>query len=210
MIEIDRYLYPFDNPVVRRNLGYGPDITQFAGMIKDYRVAVDGGAMVGRVANRLGVLFDLVYAIELSAENYACLLKNRDSNVIAIHGCLGDKQESVGYLPDKHPASPVYCVAKDGNVKGVTIDGLNLSGCGLIKLDLQGYDLFALRGATETVRKFRPLIYLEADDGCLKRYGVSKEDIAAWMKEHSYKLVGEGGDDQLWAYYSPPSPSPSG
>lgn len=199
MIEIDKYLYPFDNPVVRRNLGYGPDVSTFSGLIRNYSVAVDGGAMVGRVSNRLATMFDLVIAIELSQENYACLLKNRASNVIAVRACLGETMDAVGYVPDDHPATPVYCVNKEGNsTKGITIDSMNLYACGFIKLDLQGYDLFALKGAKTTLTKFKPAVYLEADPRCLSRYGVKREDIAEYLTPLGYRLAGEGGSDQLW------------
>lgn len=199
MIEIDKYLYPFDNPVVRRNLGYGPDLTQFSGLIKNFSVAVDGGAMVGRVSNRMATMFDLVFAIEMSRENYGCLLKNRASNVIAINACLGEKMESVDYIPDDHPATPVYCVSKTGGkTPGITIDSMKLYACGFIKLDLQGYDYFALKGAEQTLKKFKPAVYLEADVRCLARYGVKREDIADYLKPLGYQLAGEGGSDQLW------------
>lgn len=199
MIEIDKYLYPFDNPVVRRNLGYGPDLSCFQGLVKRHTVAVDGGAMVGRVANRLATRFDLVYAIEMSKENYECLLKNRASNVIAIRGCLGEKVESVDYIPDDHPATPIYCVSKTGGATpGITIDSLNLHDCGFIKLDLQGYDLFALKGAERTLRKFKPVVFHEADPRCLARYGVKREDVDTYMKSLGYRLAGQSESDQLW------------
>ena len=44
-----------------------------------------------------------------------------------------------------------------------TIDSLNLGSCSLIKADVEGMELDVLRGAQETIAKFRPILYAEND-----------------------------------------------
>jgi FkbM family methyltransferase len=44
-----------------------------------------------------------------------------------------------------------------------TIDSLGLSQCGLIKIDVEGFEPRVIRGAVETIRRCRPILYVEND-----------------------------------------------
>jgi len=44
-----------------------------------------------------------------------------------------------------------------------TIDGLNLTNCNFIKIDVEGMELEVLSGACSTLRRFKPFLYLEND-----------------------------------------------
>ena len=45
----------------------------------------------------------------------------------------------------------------------VTIDSLRLQDCQFIKLDVEGMETDALHGAVATIRRFRPILYVEND-----------------------------------------------
>ena len=61
----------------------------------------------------------------------------------------------------------------------VTIDSLELSACDFIKLDIEGMERDALLGATRTIERFKPVLYVENDRqdrsealvGCLDALG---------------------------------------
>ena len=54
---------------------------------------------------------------------------------------------------------------KPGAEVGVfAIDALELDGVRLIKIDVEGMELDALRGAGETIRRHRPVLYVENND----------------------------------------------
>lgn len=44
-----------------------------------------------------------------------------------------------------------------------TIDDLDLPACGLIKIDVEGFELQVIRGAARTITKYRPVLYVEND-----------------------------------------------
>lgn len=46
-------------------------------------------------------------------------------------------------------------------VEMITLDSLKLPACHLIKIDVEGMEIDVLRGATETIKAHRPLIYME-------------------------------------------------
>jgi FkbM family methyltransferase len=52
---------------------------------------------------------------------------------------------------------------KGERVQVVTIDGLRLNACRLIKIDVEGMELDVLQGADDTIKRLRPRLYMEND-----------------------------------------------
>ena len=45
----------------------------------------------------------------------------------------------------------------------ITIDSLDIPACNFIKVDVEGYEHAVLKGAENTIKKFRPILYVEVD-----------------------------------------------
>jgi FkbM family methyltransferase len=71
-----------------------------------------------------------------------------------------------------------------------TIDRLvadeKLSSVDLIKIDIDGYDLRALRGATKTIEKFKPLIFVELCEWALRENGNSVSEVVTHLSSLGY------------------------
>ena len=57
---------------------------------------------------------------------------------------------------------------REGKTEGepvprVTVDGLDLGRCHFMKVDVEGMEVSAIEGAAETIRRHRPLLYVEND-----------------------------------------------
>jgi FkbM family methyltransferase len=52
---------------------------------------------------------------------------------------------------------------KGEEVPVVTLDSLNLPRCEFLKIDVEGMELNVLRGAEQTIRRLRPILYVEND-----------------------------------------------
>lgn len=192
MLEIDGTFYPFDNKIVRRNLGNPKkDYPAVKKHIRNWRVAIDGGAYVGLWSKAMGEDFKTVYAFELSPQNYECLAWNAPE-AIAFNAALGDIEGKCSLEPDAHEDSPVFRVVEGTDIRQTTIDGLNLKVCDFIKLDLQGYDHFALLGARETLKRCRPVVMFEHEGKCFSRYGVQPEDPDLFLESLGYRRAVAG------------------
>ncbi|USQ96747.1 FkbM family methyltransferase [Caulobacter sp. RL271] len=68
--------------------------------------------------------------------------------------------------PDRERAQTLtYLDDDDGEeVEMITLDSLKLPACHLIKIDVEGMEIDVLRGATETIKTHRPLIYMECQN----------------------------------------------
>lgn len=74
-----------------------------------------------------------------------------------------------------------------------TIDRLVAEGrlpedCGLIKIDTDGYDLFALMGARELLARARPIVYGEFMAHCLRWHGQSIHDVEVYLRPLRYNV----------------------
>jgi FkbM family methyltransferase len=88
-----------------------------------------------------------------------------------------------------HPAD--HRIAAEGiEVPAVTVDGLleahGWPAVSLIKIDVQGAEARVLAGAAETLRRFRPALFLEVDDATLKPMGTSAGEVLSRLHAWGY------------------------
>ncbi len=63
-----------------------------------------------------------------------------------------------------------------------TIDSLGLDQCGLIKIDVEGFEPRVLRGAADTIRRCRPALYVENDRAA------QQQEVIDLIAAHDYRL----------------------
>lgn len=72
--------------------------------------------------------------------------------------------------------------------KLLTVHYPDLTRVDFIKLDVQSYELFVLKGAVGTVRKFRPKLFLEIAPFGMYRKGYDYTDIYALLRSWGYRF----------------------
>ena len=99
--------------------------------------------------------------------------------------------------------SPVSSDTDRETIETTTIDVLagTHGAPQFIWMDIEGFELRALRGGTEVLRSARPFIYTEVDRGHLERAGDSLEAFESFVDERGYRAV----DPTSWQL--PPFPS---
>jgi FkbM family methyltransferase len=50
-------------------------------------------------------------------------------------------------------------------VEQITVDSLALAACHFMKADVEGMEFAVVKGATDTIKRFRPILYLECNKG---------------------------------------------
>lgn len=164
--------------------------------------AVQAGGNLGLFPKRLAEEFTAVFTFEPDPRMYRRLrINSPEANIHPIKAALGDNREPVGLACRRRDGSlrPVHegltHISGPGTIKQMLIDDLNLLACDLIYLDIEGYELPALRGAARTIAEHRPVIALEVN-GNAAYYGVTKPEIADWLGERGYvKIARRHGDD---------------
>lgn len=67
----------------------------------------------------------------------------------------------------------------------------------LIKIDVEGFDLKVLRGGAETLKRFRPLLFVELSDSNLREQGDSPAELVGWLESHGFRACKAVGGDPV-------------
>jgi FkbM family methyltransferase len=140
-----------------------------AGLLPQGGVFVDVGAHIGRWALRLARKASRVIAVEPNPDTVsvlrAHLALNDVKNVTVVEMAAWDSQTRLNLEDPKATSGSTRVVEGDGAVQAAPLDDI-LAGLGnvtpdLIKLDVEGADLHALRGMAETLERARPTLFVE-------------------------------------------------
>lgn len=139
------------------------------GFCKQRRTAIDGGAHIGSWSVHLASMFDHVKAFEPVPDNAGCFALNLSSkkNVMLYRAALGSQNRRIhvsnkgGKSVSWAPVAESDASETDLSVPCLTLDSLMLRNVDLIKLDVEGYELEALKGASTTIMTCRPVIVIE-------------------------------------------------
>ena len=150
-------------------------------------IMVQAGGNCGQYVRQFSQQFDTVYTFEPDPLNFLCLTLNCGNNVIKTQACLGNDKNFVN-INRKSDAGAIH-VDGPGNVPTVRVDDMDLPGCDLIQLDIEGYEYFALQGAVNTIERYHPVIMVECYEPWAQRYSVDKGMMDSFFKELKYKKV---------------------
>lgn len=195
----DQWVWPEKDVKLLQVFDSVSDIDLVLDVLENKRVCVQAGGAVGVWPLRLSKEFDWVYTFEPHPHNYRCLALNaldEGENIIASNMALGEKfglisLSLMSHETDNHGAFQV-CI-ENGLIEQVipmtVIDSLCLPVCDLIYLDIEGLELYALKGAEATIKNCRPVIAVE-DKGLSAAYGIDKGDIEKWLvSKFNYKVI---------------------
>jgi len=156
--------------------------------VKDKKVCIQAGGNMGVYTKMYAAKFQHVYTFEPEPLNFFCLNQNvTETNVYKYQSCIGKERKLVN-LKIKEANRGKNHVNKTGHIPTLQIDDLGLDVCSLIHLDIEGFELFALQGALQTIRKCKPVIVVEYFEQNAARYDWTLEQLESFLKQHGYKL----------------------
>lgn len=187
---------------LNKRLNVPEDITKFC---ENKNVVIQAGGNAGLYVNTYSKLFETVYTFEPDPVNFYCLVNNTSDNVIKIQGCLGNNHNLVDISnkeqnPKKKPNTGGYRVIGNGLVPTFRLDDINFTCVDLIHLDIEGFEKFAILGALNTIKKFKPIIALEINGLSYEYYKVTDLEIKETLQSLGYQEVGLVDNDVIFKY----------
>lgn len=171
------------------------------------RVAVQAGGNLGVFPARLAQTFHSVYTFEPDALLFPLLVKNAPAeNIIRFQAALGCERGhliSTKRTTDTRTHAGVTHVSGRGRIPTMVLDDLGLPFCDLIYLDIEGYELFALKGAVETIGRCKPVVVAEINSAA-HRYGLDGSAIHALLGGMGYRHVATSRSDEIFTHGDAP------
>lgn len=182
------------------------DLDKAAGYCRERKMAIQAGGAFGVWPLRLRALgFEKVLTFEPDPDNFKCLVANThdDPSISCWNMALGE-HSALAHMerePDKRANAGAGFIALDvnGSIRVEAIDGMKINRLDLLCLDVEGFELFALRGAYDAIMHFRPVIMAEAKVlPQMASYGVGKNDALDYLRDVcGYRQVDRRGRDSI-------------
>ena len=162
---------------------------------------IDVGAHIGYftvLASQIVGPNGKVLSFEPFPENFKYLqgnIKLNDlKNVFAYHLGLWDSSTKKGILE----TAPNMARTIEGNdIEMITFDSLDVKP-NIIKLDIEGSELFALRGMAQTLTKYKPILLLKFNPVAIVVAGGTITDF--WRQLNGYKIYKIPGKEALKSF----------
>jgi FkbM family methyltransferase len=184
------------------------DLAMLLSLLDPGDVVVDAGAHVGSftvpLAHRVGPSGRVV-AIEPAAITAELLYQNLDLNDVA--GTVDVVERVVSDDPARHRlvthetntgawhfvADETSHDAQAATLDEIVADALAGRRVRLIKIDVEGMELSALRSADATIAAHRPILYCEISTEQLARHGATVPDVERFLADRRYALFRNAG-----------------
>lgn len=189
------------------------EIELFRKALNSSNIAIEAGANIGSLTIPMARFAQHVIAFEPQPENFFLLAsnarRNELDNIWARHTAVGSARgiTTMPYFAEIGPVGnfggietgqgtyPVVVERIDDVVRDLCVPHVEF-----IKADVEGKEFEVFTGATETILKFRPILYFEND-----RKDKSA-DLLALVKSFKYRMyehvtrLDEGADHNIWEH----------
>lgn len=157
---------------------------------QETNVVVQAGGACGMYPRLLANFFQVVYTFEPHVGNFSFLCKNADlQNIFKYNAALGDTHEMIA-MHGHETNQGMHKVEHIDNatVPTLRIDDFKYPVLDLIMLDIESYEINALRGATISIEKFKPLIIVEN----------ATKEIFDFLNQMDYNQVDQNASDSYF------------
>lgn len=189
-------------------------------LVKKDDIVFDVGTNIGETLLNISKLAGdkgYVYGFEPDDKNYSNVQKNISINSFAnIHvfkQAVSDKKETVKlYCVEPHNRG-MNRILQSGEttndrfitLAATTIDDIvrenNIQRLNLIKIDIEGYEMHALRGAVETLKRFKPTLFIEVGYNRLIENKTSPKELIAFLEDLGYAAFHSETEERVTGNY---------
>lgn len=165
--------------------------------------AVDVGAYVGDTAVVLRERGWRVLAIEARRDAFECLQRNCP-DVLCICEAAGDGRtfwrEDDG--PETAGGARFLRPQPAGERRTLALDEVGIPNCGLLKIDVEGFEPLVIAGALRLLQRFKPVVLTEVNPLALSRIGLAPGDVLDPLRSAGYHcrrvVAGTSGEPEDW------------
>lgn len=195
----------FENDFISRQILQGkpwePHFREVISLIKPGDHVLDGGANFGynavMMASRLGPTGKIL-AFEpqrlIHQQLNANFLLNNIHNAHTFKCALSNRSGLTVQMNPVNFDAPSLNIGDTSVGRGgestttVKIDDLKLEKFDFFKLDIQGYEVFALEGAIQSLKNFKPFVFVEIEPHQLARHNCKPHQVVDILKNIGYKM----------------------
>lgn len=161
-------------------------------------LAIDVGGHCGLWSMNLVKMFDTTLAFEPVKEHRDCFEKNVVGNCQLFPYALGEKEGTCKIHTTAGQSGDSW-IDGEGDIPVKTLDSFGIVHADFIKLDCEGYELFALRGGEELIKRCKPVIIVEQKPGRGKKFGLKDTAAVDYLIGLGYELKKEISGDYILA-----------
>ena len=161
---------------------------------KRFNHILDIGAWVGTWSMAMNKHCGRVVAFEPDPLHYECLVKNVTEDVETHQLAVGQENKMISLSNDDFTQSKR--VVGEGTIPMVTVDSLGMDDVDLIKIDVEGYEMEVLKGATETLKNIQYLM-IELNNNT-KKYGSSNAEIERYLLKIGFRELMSHWPDKVY------------
>jgi FkbM family methyltransferase len=164
---------------------------------KDFKLVVQAGGNCGVWPSILSKKFGVVYTFEPDAENFRYLVKNcPEHNIVKFQAALGRLHGMSGMKGSRKNCGE-YWMEGQGMVPVLKIDDFIFPSLDLMCLDIEGFEVHALNGAIEHIKRYKPVILAE-NKGKSWKYGFEEDDIDRFLEPFGYEMIEQIHSDKIY------------
>lgn len=178
--------------------------------VRQRRAAVDIGAHAGLWSWQMAHDFGHVVAFEPMDAHAECYLGNMEglSNWTLHRTALGPEEGEVWLRTRTANSSGDTGVEPGGECEGAQkatlrrLDDFGLEEVDFMKIDCEGYELFVLQGAVETLKRCKPCVIVEQkpETGMEARYGIGTTDAVSFLEDLGARRIRGIQGDYIMAW----------
>jgi FkbM family methyltransferase len=188
-----------------KNVGF----KKYYQLAKHSRCILDIGSHIGLTVMPVSLICkNQLHSFELSPTNFKLLkkhiIKNNITNVALNNYCVGDKCKKI-LIKDSLISTPNFNLVTLSDsffCKKLIIDMITIDKYvkeknilpDLIKIDVEGYEYFVLKGCKDTIKKFNPKIVLSYHPNLINQYGINQMDFFNLLNKLNLRIFDIDGN----------------
>ena len=161
---------------------------------KKMKTVIDVGAWCGTWVKAIGPFAKKVIAFEPDKTHFECLQRNCTINCDPRMEAVGSQLQEVSLTKDNF--TQAKRVDENGNIRMITLDHMEYEDVDMIKIDVEGYEMEVLKGATKTLESVQYLM-IELNNNT-KKYGSNNIAVEKFIGDLGFNVLMEHWPDKVF------------